>query len=223
MKFYVEFNKIELCEWFWTCPEDKKYLPWNEDLRALIRVHQMYREWINTAPQNEFGSIPQNILDALNELLEIYAGLQEFMTDQDDLIDPEEIEIARRRSKLRQDQIPGCFDLYPGLQNKNYSSQQTSISTFTFDTSFDIDALLSNENGIPTTEETLNLLLPKSTQISGSLEIPIEMNSDQIAEAEAGNGGWSYIGWDTVLKVAGICVDSQGIGINKTFCAAKTQ
>lgn len=219
MKFYIEFKNIQVSDWFL---EEENHIPWNDDLRALIRVHQMYRAWINTSPQNESAVIPQSILDDFNKLLEIYAGLEEY-EDEDEPGFDGEIEMARKRSNLGEDEEVTWLHLYPGLIHKNYASHETSIETFKLDTSFDIDALLANEKGIPMTQEVLNALIPKSTylnghEICGYLDLPIEMSPEQIEEEN-----WKYIGWNTILKIAGICVDSEGVGFDKKLHAVQLQ
>ena len=222
MRFYIEFKNIELCEWYL---EEENHIPWNDDLRALIRVHQMYRAWINTSPQNESAVIPQNILDDFNKLLEIYAGLYEY--EDAGYIEDDEVEKAKERSNLGDDEDATWLHLYPGLVHENYSFHETSIENLKLDTSFDIDALLANEHGIPMTQEVLNALIPKSTylnghEICGYLDFPIQMSPEQIKEEES-DGTWYMIGWNTILKIAGICVDSHGVGMDKKLHVVQPQ
>ena len=82
------------------------------------------------------------------------------------------------------------------MVHKNYTSHETTIENFKLDTSFDIDALLANEKGIPQTEEVLNALIPQATylnghQLCGYLDLPIEMSPEQIKEEES-DGSWRY-------------------------------
>ena len=74
------------------------------------------------------------------------------------------------------------------------------------------------------TQEVLNALIPKMLdlhdhQICGYLDLPIEMSPEQINEEES----WHYIGWNTILKIAGICVDSHGVGFDKKLHVVQPQ
>lgn len=219
MRFYVEFKNPEIADYYYEIVCENEYIPWTDELRKLIELHRMYREWLKE--NSEASQAPQNIIDELNAMTQIYAFLEGNIVDVfygrdkneaelDDWL-REEVEIARRRSGLKEEGSPSYYHLYPGLKAEDYYTDDTSIAVLRFDTDFDLEAIANNEQGIPTNEELINKLAPKCKWISGRLDLPIELSQEELEEEESGqrdSGYWWYIARDVDVRIAGMRLEA---------------
>ena len=212
MEFYTEFKWPSIADYYLDGVPDP--IPWTDELRTLIEIHRMYRAWRKENPS--LTEPPDKIKEALSSITEIHATLEGNISDSFDYPEEEETalkikDILKNRTKRQNVDDILYFELYPGLKDKDYSSNGASVAVFSFDTEFDLDTLASNKAGIPAEEQTLNKLLPLCKWISGIIELPIEMTKEQIEEEErdeTGYGGWWYIARDLEVCIAGIQLDA---------------
>ena len=225
MRFYTEFKRPERAdyylEWFW----GEEYIPWTPELRKLIHIHRLYRTWLEdgaSESDRKFGLAPQYIVDELISITQIFASLESNITDifynrtqkEEDLREDvrEEVNVARGRSVIKEGEIPSFIHLYPGLEDKDYHSYDTSVAVVSFDTDFDLEAVANNEAGFPLEKELIDKLIPRCKWISGTIDLPIDMTLEQIIEEEERSplqysNYWWYIARDVEIRVAGISLN----------------
>ena len=213
MRFYVEFKRPELGDdplWEY---EDSEIIPWTDDYKTLLQVNKEYRRWIEQAPQEkiEQGDVPVSIIESLKSIIKIRALLENLEDCHFDAsegsvsLNGEEDAFLLQQMKERSNLKTGDYlDLYPGIEAKTYHSSELSIAVVYFDKELDLNILSKNQKGI--TREDLLQLIPRVKWLSGYLELPLTLSSEQLSIEETNPHfpPWWYILRDTYFYIAGI-------------------
>ena len=194
MRFYVELK--------W--PEYGGYKGCTfEELEILIKAHKRYRSWLDESDDDPSLPYPTEITKWLDSITRIYLPMNsmwEILASSDD---EEEKDRARSRAQLPEKASVTPLHLYPGLEDRDYSSSEGSAGRIEdADSSVDLEEIL-NSPYFPS-DDDMEKLFPLIKYVGGYIDLPINMSPEEILKEENSSDPWSLLSRSVECTIAGI-------------------